>query len=148
MPEDRESSNGGWTPGGLTAATAPEYIRRMRLNTVNSKKAFVLLFVVAGLSGVALYTKAFGGEAKAQRVSGATVYSNNCARCHGGDGRAQTRQGGASDATDLTSDDWMPDTARDTRIITRGKGSMPAFGKRLTSAQISAVVRYIRRFKR
>jgi mono/diheme cytochrome c family protein len=119
----------------------------MGLNTAKLKLAFVILFVIGGLAGVALYPKQFGGEVEAQR-GGAAIYAQNCARCHGVDGRAQTRQGRKVDAVDLTSDDWSPDTARDTRIVTRGKGDMPAFGKRLGSAQISSVVQYIRRFKR
>jgi cytochrome c6 len=87
------------------------------------------------------------GAASAQR-GGAAVYVQNCARCHGADGRAQTRKGREVDAVDLTGDDWSPDTGRDTRLVTRGKGSMPSFGKKLTAAQISSVVQYIRRFKR
>jgi cytochrome c6 len=119
----------------------------MRPNTANIKKAFVVLFVLAALAVAAFLPGRFVGTAEAQR-GGAAIYAQNCARCHGANGRAQTRQGRASEATDLTSDDWMPDTARDTRIVTRGKGSMPAFGKRLTPAQIGAAVQYIRRFKR
>jgi mono/diheme cytochrome c family protein len=82
----------------------------------------------------------------AQR-SGATIYAQNCARCHGNDGRAQTPKGRQVDAVDLTSDEWTPDYARDTRIVTKGKGSMPSFKNKLTAAEISAVVQYIRRFK-
>lgn len=77
----------------------------------------------------------------------AAIYSQNCARCHGTDGRAQTPKGRKVDAVDFTNGDWTPDTGHDTRVVTKGKGSMPAFGNKLTSAQISAVVQYIRRFK-
>ena len=84
---------------------------------------------------------------EAQR-GGAAIYAQNCARCHGVDGRAQTRKGRDTDAVDFTSDDWSPDAAHDARTVTHGKKSMPAFGRRLSAAQISAVVQYIRRFKR
>lgn len=84
---------------------------------------------------------------EAQR-GGAAIYAQNCARCHGADGRAQTRKGREIDAVDFTSDDWTPDAAHDVRIVTNGKKSMPAFGRKLSSAQINAVVQYIRRFKR
>ena len=80
--------------------------------------------------------------------SGAAVYAQNCARCHGSDGRAQTAKGRAVGATDLTSSAWLPDTARDTRIVTRGKEEMPSFRAKLKPAEIEAVVNYIRRFKR
>lgn len=83
----------------------------------------------------------------AEPPAAAAIYSQNCARCHGMDGRAQTPKGRKTEAVDFTSGDWTPDTTHDTRMVTRGKGSMPAFGKKLTPAQISAVVQYIRRFK-
>ncbi|HKX83397.1 MAG TPA: cytochrome c [Pyrinomonadaceae bacterium] len=79
---------------------------------------------------------------------GAVVYSQNCARCHGADGKARTAKGRAVGATDLTSADWLPDAPRDTRIVTRGKEDMPAFKGKLKPAEIEAVVSYIRRFKR
>jgi mono/diheme cytochrome c family protein len=70
-----------------------------------------------------------------------------CSRCHGPDGRANTRKGRSVGAADLTSDDWRPDTARDIRIVTRGKEDMPTFKAKLKPAEIEAVVGYIRRFK-
>lgn len=79
--------------------------------------------------------------------SGAAVYAQSCARCHGADGRGNTPKGRAVGASDLTSRDWVPDTARDTRIVTRGKEGMPAFKGKLKPAEIEAVVSYIRRFK-
>ena len=79
--------------------------------------------------------------------NGAAIYARSCARCHGADGRAQTAKGKAVDAVDLTSPDWQPDLARDTRIVTKGKGDMPTFKRTLKPAEIQAVVTYIRRFK-
>jgi mono/diheme cytochrome c family protein len=92
-------------------------------------------------------TGAFGvREVEAQR-GGAAIYAQNCARCHGVNGRAQTRKGREIDAVNFTSDDWSPDAVHDARTVKHGKRSMPAFGRRLSAAQISAVVQYIRRFK-
>ena len=79
--------------------------------------------------------------------SGAVVYSQMCARCHGADGRGKTAKGRAVGASDLTSSEWVPDTARDTRIVNRGKEGMPAFKGKLKPAEVDAVVAYIRRFK-
>lgn len=87
------------------------------------------------------------GHGLVQR-DGAVVYSQNCARCHGLDGRARTAKGRAVGATNLTSNDWLPDTARDTRLVNRGKEEMPSFKGKLKPAEIEAVVSYIRRFKR
>ena len=78
---------------------------------------------------------------------GAGVYATTCARCHGADGRGKTAKGRQTGAVDLTSDDWEPNTARDTRIVTNGKGKMPAFKGTLKPEEIKAVVAYIRRFK-
>lgn len=119
----------------------------MSINALNTKKMIVLTSAAAVFAVAAYYPQQFGGVAEAQR-GGAAVYAGNCAVCHGTDGRAQTRKGREADAVDLTSSEWSPDAGRDTRIVTRGKGSMPAFGRKLTKAQISAVVQYIRRFKR
>jgi mono/diheme cytochrome c family protein len=119
----------------------------MAMIALKDKKLLILASAVAMFAYTAFYPQQFGRVAEAQR-GGAAVYARNCATCHGTDGRAQTRKGRESDAVDLTSSEWTPDTGRDTRIVTRGKGSMPAFGKKLTNAQISSVVQYIRRFKR
>ena len=111
------------------------------------------LFVIC-LAGVAtLFFNTFRNSVEGSRSGlvqrdGAIVYSQNCARCHGADGRARTAKGRAVGATDLTSADWLPETARDIRIVTRGKEEMPAFKGKLKPAEIEAVVSYIRRFKR
>ena len=116
------------------------------------KVALVLAIAVLGFSTITLSNdSAVAAEESdpaffAQR-SGAAVYSQMCVRCHGSDGRANTAKGKSVGATDLTSSDWVPDTARDTRIVTRGKESMPSFKAKLKPGEIDAVVSYIRRFK-
>lgn len=104
----------------------------------------VLLLILAcfgGQPGVAADTAAVSS------VGGAEVYANNCARCHGADGKAKTAKGRQVGAVDLTIDEWTPNEARDTRIISKGKGSMPAFKSKLTADEITSVARYIVRFK-
>jgi mono/diheme cytochrome c family protein len=115
--------------------------------TKNHTRILVLLVPAMIVAVFALVSHSFTNLVDAQQ-SGAAVYSQNCARCHGSDGRAQTPKGRQVQATDLTSSDWDPDTARDTRIVTKGKGSMPSFKGKLRPAEISAVLDYIRRFKR
>ncbi|HYJ92931.1 MAG TPA: cytochrome c [Pyrinomonadaceae bacterium] len=115
---------------------------------LKTKIISTIVFLIFGAATLLSSAGRFGITTVEAQRSGAVVYAQNCARCHGTDGRAQTRKGRETDAVDLTSDDWTPDTARDTRIVTNGKKSMPAFGRRLSSAQIGAVVQYIRRFKR
>ena len=110
------------------------------------KTAVVLTSVLAAFM-ITVFSGPAAVNVEAQR-SGASIYSQNCARCHGADGRAQTAKGRQTRAVDFTSDDWTPDTGHDSRLITRGKGSMPAFKTKLTTAEINSVVQYIRRFKR
>lgn len=108
--------------------------------------------LVAAALGAALYIfvdALHGASVETVEIqrSGADVFARNCARCHGADGRAQTPKGRQVDAADFTSNDWLPDTARDTRIVSNGKGSMPSFKRKLNAAEIGAVIIYIRRFK-
>ena len=115
------------------------------------KFALILTALLLGLSATTFSNKhsveaASSSMGDAQR-SGAAIFSQVCSRCHGIDGRAQTAKGRSLGATDLTSNDWTPNTARDTRIVTRGKEDMPSFKSKLKPAEIDAVVSYIRRFK-
>jgi cytochrome c6 len=72
----------------------------------------------------------------------AEIYTANCAKCHGADGRAKTAKGKRAGATDLTSD-WNRDEARGIRIITNGKGEMPSFKGKLSPAEIRSVFNYV-----
>jgi len=53
------------------------------------------------------------------------LYLQNCARCHGADGKAQTALGKRLQADDLTAS--SASTARIIRTITNGRGDMPSF---------------------
>ena len=120
-------------------------------STLTIKLSLILTTAFLGISTTTLFprpamtTEAF--EESGSQRSGAAVYSQMCARCHGSDGRGKTPKGRAVGASDLTSSAWIPDTARDTRIVNRGKEGMPAFKGKLKPAEIDAVVAYIRRFK-
>src|SRR5574341_1847451 len=83
----------------------------------------------------------------------AELFRNNCARCHGADGRAQTPTGQLYKAPNLTDAEWWRKNANISRprtlvsIVTRGRGGMPAFGKKLKRSEITALVRYAQRFR-
>ena len=82
--------------------------------------------------------------------SGAELYSRNCARCHGSDGRARGFKARAVHARDLTVAEWQ-ERASDERIfnsISNGKGKMPAYGKKLSEAEINDLVNYVRGLKK
>jgi mono/diheme cytochrome c family protein len=80
-----------------------------------------------------------------KREAPRTLYLNNCARCHGADGTAQTELGRLNDTPDISGGRARKlSAAKITRLITNGKGSMPGFGKKLNRAQISSIAKYVR----
>ncbi len=81
------------------------------------------------------------------------LFRNNCARCHGADGRGDTPLGHTYKAPDFTDPEWwqkhsnITTSASLVSIVSHGKGRMPAFGKRLSRTEIRRLVGYVRRFK-
>ncbi|OQY28792.1 MAG: hypothetical protein B6243_11745 [Anaerolineaceae bacterium 4572_5.2] len=80
-------------------------------------------------------------EEESSPANGATLFTENCAECHGADGT------GIDDAADLTDSAEMsqyPD-AMLMAVIAKGNGNgMPAFGDKLTNTNISSLVTYLR----
>lgn len=77
------------------------------------------------------------------------IYAARCARCHGEDGKAETRMGKSMGARDFTDAAWHKDT-KDEDIfstIKDGNGAMPAFGSKLSGEEIKALVGKVRKFK-
>src|SRR5216684_5189386 len=91
--------------------------------------------------------------AKSRGVPVGDLFRNNCARCHGADGRGDTPLGNTYKAPDFTDPEWwqkhsqITSTASLISIVSRGKGGMPAFGKKLSRADIRWRVGYVRRFR-
>ena len=100
-------------------------------------KTSIKLFVIAAVSAVGIISFGSAGPR--------ALYVQNCAKCHGADGRADTPKGREVDADDLTSSATKrASTAKLLRVITKGKGDMPSFAKKLTAEQIRQISRYIR----
>lgn len=80
----------------------------------------------------------------------AAIYSENCSRCHGEDGRAQTKKGKQLRATDFTDPKWQRGItdAKGIRVIANGHEDMPAFKDTLSADQIKEMMVYVRRFRR
>ena len=82
------------------------------------------------------------------------LFNKNCARCHGADGRGDTPAGHIYQTPDLTDSEWWKKNSGITNtrtlrsVVTRGKGGMPAFGKKLTPAEIKSLVDRMRRFRK
>jgi mono/diheme cytochrome c family protein len=84
-----------------------------------------------------------------------TNWVNNCAQCHGPDGKANTKMGKMLSAKDLTDPKVQADftDAKATQSIKEGvkqngKTTMKAFGSKLTEDEIKALVAYVRTLKK
>lgn len=91
---------------------------------------------------------AFGDSAKSQ-VDGRGLFEENCAKCHGKDGRAKTVRGKVVGARNLSKPTWQ---ARETdeeiaAAIKKGPGAMPSFAKKFSQAEIDSLVAYVRTLK-
>src|SRR5467141_3116809 len=81
------------------------------------------------------------------------LFRNNCARCHGADGRGDTPLGHTYNAPDFSDPEWwqkhsnITNSASLVSIVSHGKGGMPAFDKKLSRTEIRRLVGYVRRFK-
>ena len=106
----------------------------------------ILLLVTIGTFGFVASSSAGKGDAVTETDSLASAYGTHCARCHGGDGKANTAKGRELDADDLTTAKVQNmSTAKLTNIIKRGKGDMPGFPK-LSQAQITQIIRTVKSF--
>jgi cytochrome c6 len=75
----------------------------------------------------------------------ADTYKAKCAACHGADGSGKAAMG----TKDLGSADIQKMSDADlTAAITNGKGKMPAYKGKMTDAQITELVSYIRTLKK
>jgi mono/diheme cytochrome c family protein len=108
--------------------------------------SFCLWLHPAGIASAA------GAESSATRGTDdvGSLYNKKCAECHGKDGRAKSFRGKLSHARDLTDAEWQQRVS-DERIynsISNGKGKMPAFGKKLSEAEINSLAKYVRDLKK
>src|SRR4051812_26972823 len=94
---------------------------------MNRIKALALCAIVLSCSSLAAAVAASGepDSKKAKKsIDGRTVYANNCARCHGGDGTSQTTMGQLTEAPDLTDPAWHrgKSTSRMAASVANGRG--------------------------
>ena len=82
-------------------------------------------------------------------------WEKNCTKCHGPDGKGKTKMGeklAVKDYTDAKVQDGLKDDAM-TKAIKDGvkdgeKTKMKGFGDALSDAEIKALVKYVRDFKK
>jgi cytochrome c oxidase cbb3-type subunit 3 len=121
-------------------------------------KKFVIrtAITVAGfmLTVACLYTYSADSIAKTNSAQKETdaglLFEKHCGTCHGKDGEAKTFKAKFNHARNLTDAKWQSEVS-DERLfnsISNGKGKMPAWGKKLSEAQINALVPYVRKLKK
>jgi len=125
-------------------------------NGMNSSQRFctaltagLALFALAVfISGSRTYA---GTETSVASSSDAkTTFDAKCAKCHGKDGRAKGLISKAKGVRNLTDAKWQEDVS-DERLfnsISNGRGKMPSFKKKLSEADINALVVYVRSLKK
>jgi cytochrome c6 len=119
-----------------STAGAKGLSRRMLRSGIVAISASAMLFL--GVAGSAPSAKAAD--------TGESLFSANCAVCHGADGHG-TATGKALNAPDLSSDAVQKLTnAQITAQIENGKGNMPPFKSTLNASQIKLLVAYVRTF--
>ena len=106
---------------------------------MNRKALAIVLSVAVILIAV---PAAFAGP------DGGALYKAKCASCHGPDGGGMTPMGKAMKLRDLRSPEVKKLTDVELMKVTaEGKGKMPAYKGKLSDAEISAVVAYMRTLK-
>jgi cytochrome c6 len=103
--------------------------------------------------GTALLAAALAG--RAQAADAKENWENNCAKCHGADGRGQTKMGrqlGVKDYTDPKIQAEMKEAemlSRTTAGIKEGsKEKMPAYKGKLSEQEIKDLIAFVRTFKK
>jgi mono/diheme cytochrome c family protein len=112
----------------------------------------ILLLAITLLTVIARGALQRKSSSRADRVT--ELFNRNCARCHGGDGRGETPLGRLYKSPDFTDPRWWEKNSKINSsttlrsIVTRGKAGMPAFGKKLTKAEIKLLVNHVRSFRK
>jgi mono/diheme cytochrome c family protein len=97
------------------------------------------------LLGISAIVLCFAASSLCADAPGAAVYKAKCASCHGADGSGKTPAGKTMKVRDLCSTDVQKLTdAELTKVISDGKGKMPAYAKKLSADQIKSLVEMIR----
>jgi mono/diheme cytochrome c family protein len=110
----------------------------------------IICFIFAGPTiNLAFNTSSANHVSGPAAASAKEIYMQNCARCHGADGRGKTALGKTFKSPDLTiSIIQKRNDQRLTRSIAKGRGNMPAFGKKLSKEEITALIGYVRSLKK
>ena len=79
---------------------------------------------------------------------GAALYKAKCQLCHGANGAGDTPSGKSMKVRDLRSAEVQKQTDVElTKVIAGGRNKMPPYGKQLSTADIEALIAFIRTLK-
>jgi mono/diheme cytochrome c family protein len=83
-------------------------------------------------------------------IDPAVMYAQNCARCHGANGRGDPEIKKTLAVRDFSDPAFLAKATTDdlVRTIMAGKGQMPAFGASLSMPKIQSLSGYVRRLGR
>jgi mono/diheme cytochrome c family protein len=112
--------------------------------------ALGLSFVLVSLYSVRSENLVMETTVMQKDTDASVLFEKHCDTCHGKDGQAKTFKAKFNHARNLTDAKWQSEVT-DERLfnsITNGKGKMPAWGKKLTEAQINSLVAYVRKLKK
>lgn len=113
---------------------------------------FLVLGIFSLFSTVQTAPKISADSSSETNLQGSTreTYAQNCARCHGADGRGQTVLGKSLDAPDIADANWQKrhSNKKIAVKISRGGNGMPAFSKKLSAREINSLVAYVRSLKK
>jgi cytochrome c553 len=94
------------------------------------------------------------GVGAALAASASDNYSDHCAKCHGADGKGQTKMGKKLNVRDMTTEAYKKDlddakalTSLKEGIKKDGKEIKKSYASELSDADIKALVAYVRAFK-
>ena len=126
-----------------------------------AKCAALIIIALFGFEYVFSVPHAISSAAQRNRAShrasskdmtrAAALFTQNCARCHGADGRGETALGKSLEAPNFADAEWWEKHRSGKKLvasITHGHGGMPAFGKKLSREDIAALAAYVRHFNR
>ena len=82
-------------------------------------------------------TTTTGGAGAVTAAAGKKAFTANCGGCH------TLADAGSTGSVGPNLDDLAPDMATVVHQVTNGGGAMPAFGGRLSDAQIQSVAKYV-----
>jgi mono/diheme cytochrome c family protein len=117
--------------------------KTLKAVTVFSFAAIAASFALGAFSPNVSGTGGGPGSAPVE-ASGAELFENNCARCHGSDGKGGK---GPNLASEKRQAKWRDSDAKLIKKITGGGFIMPSFGKKLKPDEIKAIADHVRTLK-